>query len=485
MLPPIGLHPQAGQRTTQSMPRQQGQAAPRFGAGNNAPPAALSPKSKAALQNLFKIHFSEAEDLAKLQAKYGQNEQAEKTIKIAIKTMKNIYPAYQGPLPKRIQLNNPIKMETLSPSEQNKIKLELAKKRHHFCKTMIRETNDALQKLDKTEASQAIKQKLEQGLLELDVARKCNNSFKLAYSRSNQSGSVPRPKEDDPYSTFIDISDDEGPNKKPKVRFKPQASGSSRFETQRNGSENLAGGILKRSGESSKDKKTNTKKVRFDLGTDHDETTSPPRPEKRTQTQPKTETKPRPAQPKPTGSPSNAPSFIDILGNGLKGGWSLASSTLNLFSSSISSKPVSTAPATASPSQTDKNATTENKTPSSAASENNAPSDNADNTNDSTTGIPETPTAQNTTATNTQQSLPPANTEHPTNTNNEADERKDSILHGWKKTKFGLGTGLLAGGIALKMTLIGIVPGLIMTGAGLALLGWTIINCLSQASKTD
>lgn len=81
----------------------------------------------------------------------------------------------------------------------------------------------------------------------------------------------------------------------------------------------------------------------------------------------------------------------------------------------------------------------------------------------------------------------PAQPTESTNTDNEkkADDKKDSILHGWKKTKATVGTALLAGGIALKMTLIGIVPGLIMAGAGAALLGWAGINWMSGGSGDD
>lgn len=53
-------------------------------------------------------------------------------------------------------------------------------------------------------------------------------------------------------------------------------------------------------------------------------------------------------------------------------------------------------------------------------------------------------------------------------------------MKGWIKTKVGLGAALLAGGIALKMTLIGIVPGLIMAGVGATLMGWGGINWLSK-----
>lgn len=69
--------------------------------------------------------------------------------------------------------------------------------------------------------------------------------------------------------------------------------------------------------------------------------------------------------------------------------------------------------------------------------------------------------------------------------NNKADDKKDSILHGWKKTKAITGAALLAGGIALKMTLIGIVPGLIMAGAGAALMGWAVTNWAMSDKKDD
>lgn len=74
-----------------------------------------------------------------------------------------------------------------------------------------------------------------------------------------------------------------------------------------------------------------------------------------------------------------------------------------------------------------------------------------------------------------------------TKTENKENEKKDDegggILQGWKKTKMGLGAALLAGGIALKMTLIGIVPGLIMAGAGAALMGWAGINWAMGGKK--
>lgn len=72
-------------------------------------------------------------------------------------------------------------------------------------------------------------------------------------------------------------------------------------------------------------------------------------------------------------------------------------------------------------------------------------------------------------------------------TENTKTEKKDDegggILQGWKKTKLISGAALLAGGIALKMTLIGIVPGLIMAGAGAALMGWAGINWAMGGKK--
>lgn len=61
-------------------------------------------------------------------------------------------------------------------------------------------------------------------------------------------------------------------------------------------------------------------------------------------------------------------------------------------------------------------------------------------------------------------------------TNATPKQEEGGIMKGWIKTKVGLGAALLAGGIALKMTLIGIIPGLIMAGAGAALMGWGSIN---------
>jgi hypothetical protein len=80
-----------------------------------------------------------------------------------------------------------------------------------------------------------------------------------------------------------------------------------------------------------------------------------------------------------------------------------------------------------------------------------------------------------------------------TKTENKENEKKEDegggILQGWKKTKMSLGAALLAGGIALKMTLIGIVPGLIMAGVGATLMGWAGINWAmggkKDADKTD
>lgn len=76
-----------------------------------------------------------------------------------------------------------------------------------------------------------------------------------------------------------------------------------------------------------------------------------------------------------------------------------------------------------------------------------------------------------------------------TNQTNDAkkneNEEGGGILKGWKKTKLFTGAGLLAGGIALKMTLIGIVPGLIMAGAGAAVMGWGLLNYIFNGKKDD
>ncbi|WP_303675122.1 hypothetical protein [Vampirovibrio chlorellavorus] len=68
---------------------------------------------------------------------------------------------------------------------------------------------------------------------------------------------------------------------------------------------------------------------------------------------------------------------------------------------------------------------------------------------------------------------------------NESAEKEEGggIMKGWIKTKVLTGAALLAGGIALKMTLIGIIPGLIMAGVGSALMGWGGINYLMQDKK--
>lgn len=80
---------------------------------------------------------------------------------------------------------------------------------------------------------------------------------------------------------------------------------------------------------------------------------------------------------------------------------------------------------------------------------------------------------------------PKTNNDNKTNNKNENNEESGGILKGWKKTKIATGTALLAGGIALKMTLIGIVPGLIMAGAGAALMGWGALNYLFSGKKDD
>lgn len=70
-----------------------------------------------------------------------------------------------------------------------------------------------------------------------------------------------------------------------------------------------------------------------------------------------------------------------------------------------------------------------------------------------------------------------------TKENEKKEDEGGGILQGWKKTKLISGAALLAGGIALKMTLIGIVPGLIMAGVGAALMGWAGINWAMGGKK--
>ncbi len=70
------------------------------------------------------------------------------------------------------------------------------------------------------------------------------------------------------------------------------------------------------------------------------------------------------------------------------------------------------------------------------------------------------------------------------NNNTEAAKKEEqNWKNGYIGWKAGIGAALLAGGIALKMTIIGIVPGLIMAGVGTALMGWGGINWLSKDKK--
>lgn len=82
-------------------------------------------------------------------------------------------------------------------------------------------------------------------------------------------------------------------------------------------------------------------------------------------------------------------------------------------------------------------------------------------------------------------SAPPATP--PTNKSDENKKKEDNggFWKGYGGTKLGVGAALLAGGIALKLTLIGIVPGLIMAGAGAAIMAWGGINLLFNGKKDD
>jgi hypothetical protein len=71
-------------------------------------------------------------------------------------------------------------------------------------------------------------------------------------------------------------------------------------------------------------------------------------------------------------------------------------------------------------------------------------------------------------------------TENKTNTAQKEEQNWKNGYIGWKA---GIGAALLAGGIALKMTIIGIIPGLIMAGAGAALMGWGGINYCMKDNK--
>lgn len=72
---------------------------------------------------------------------------------------------------------------------------------------------------------------------------------------------------------------------------------------------------------------------------------------------------------------------------------------------------------------------------------------------------------------------------HKTDENNEKPEtqpeakdkqqpERNDIWKDYPKAKLGAGAAMLAGGIALKLTLIGIVPGLALSAAGLGMMAW-------------
>ena len=89
---------------------------------------------------------------------------------------------------------------------------------------------------------------------------------------------------------------------------------------------------------------------------------------------------------------------------------------------------------------------------------------------------------------------PPTN-QSPTPADNDSNKTKpeekqnndnQGLLHGYVGTKVGIGAALLASGIALKLTLIGIVPGLILAGAGAAIMAWGAANyLLNDNDKKD
>ncbi|WP_373532645.1 hypothetical protein [Vampirovibrio sp.] len=62
--------------------------------------------------------------------------------------------------------------------------------------------------------------------------------------------------------------------------------------------------------------------------------------------------------------------------------------------------------------------------------------------------------------------------------NEKKEEKGGGFLKGYVGTKLSIGAALLAGGIALKMTLIALIPGLIMAGAGAAIMAWGAANYL-------
>lgn len=127
------------------------------------------------------------------------------------------------------------------------------------------------------------------------------------------------------------------------------------------------------------------------------------------------------------------------------------------------------------------NATPDNSKIQAQAANKNGQSKPAEASN--TNGVAEASEAQDAQDTNDI----PQNSEADANTTNQnpADDKKDSVLHGWKKTKAGVGAGLIAAGIALKMTVIGIIPGLLIMGTGAALMGWAGLNWMFSGKKAD
>jgi hypothetical protein len=98
---------------------------------------------------------------------------------------------------------------------------------------------------------------------------------------------------------------------------------------------------------------------------------------------------------------------------------------------------------------------------------------------DSTQKTKETTSAKN-------NSKPPA-TNEPTKTESAEKQNNEnqSVWTGYVGTKIGVGAALLAGGIALKLTLIGIVPGLIMAGAGAAIMAWGAVNYMFNNNNEE
>lgn len=86
--------------------------------------------------------------------------------------------------------------------------------------------------------------------------------------------------------------------------------------------------------------------------------------------------------------------------------------------------------------------------------------------------IKETPPTTN------QNQTPAANDSTKTKSEEKQNNEEQGIWKGYVGTKLGVGATLLAAGIALKLTLIGIVPGLIMAGVGAAIMAWGGANYL-------